>query len=166
MKDKKLLIRESVFVTAFILILSLVLFFTISISRKSWRNGLRTMTEKVLNDYVGVEYIITEDIKIQTPFAVSAAVFELQKKEQTSSSPAYAVLIRAYGITGALPLVYIFDGGDAFFAGMGGPENATVTYTDTGLFAYGFTSLIIDFWQERARSLLPVTATESEKDFK
>ena len=72
-------------------------------------------------------------------------------------------MIRGYGIAGALPLVDVFDDDDAVFAGMGGLENKTATYTDTGLFGYGLTTPIIEFWQKRAQALIPPKETEDEK---
>ena len=47
---------------------------------------------------------------------------------------------------------------------MGGLENKTATYTDTGLFGYGLTTPIIEFWQKRAQALIPPKETEDEKD--
>lgn len=162
MKDKKQLIHEYGITTVFILVLSLVLFFLISGSGKSREAGLKEMTEKVLKDHVLVEYTIVDTIPVQTPLAVSAAVFELKKTEFLNSAPAYAVLIRAYGIAGALPLVYVFDGQDAIFAGIGGLENETVSYTNTGLFGYGLTTPVINFWKQRAQALLPQKEPEEE----
>ena len=163
MKDKKQIIHEAGASSIVIILFSLILFFMVYGSRKSWNNGLEQMTEKVLNDHVGAEYSIKGIIPVQTPLAVSAAVFELEKNNSVKSAPAYAVLIRGYGIAGALPLVYVFDDDDAFFAGMGGLENKTATYTDTGLFGYGLTTPIIEFWQKRAQALIPPKETEDEK---
>ncbi|MBR6216457.1 MAG: hypothetical protein IKQ84_08610 [Spirochaetaceae bacterium] len=163
MKDKKQIIHEAGASSILIILFSLILFFMVYGSRKSWNNGLEQMTEKVLNDYVGAEYSIKGSIPVQTPLSVSAAVFELEKNNNLKSVPAYAVLIRAYGIAGALPLVYVFDDDDVFFAGMGGLENKTATYTDTGLFGYGLTAPIIEFWQKRAQALIPPKETEDEK---
>jgi len=163
MKDKKLLIHEAGAFTVVCLLFTFILFLTIYASRNSWNKGLQKMTEKVLKDYVGAEYMIKSSLPVQTPFSVSAAVFELQKKDSIQTNSAYAVLIRAYGISGALPLVYVFDDDDAFFAGMGGLENKTATYTDTGLFGYGLTAPIINFWQKRAQSLLPVKEPEDKE---
>ena len=163
MKDKKQIIHEAGASSILIVLFSLILFFMVYGSRKSWNNGLEQMTEKVLNDHAGAEYSIKGIIPVQTPLAVSAAVFELEKNNSLKSVPAYAVLIRAYGIAGALPLVYVFDDDDAFFAGMGGLENKTATYTDTGLFGYGLTTPIIEFWQKRAQALIPPKEIEDEK---
>ena len=155
MKDKKLFIHEAGASFVIILLLSFILFFLVLGSRKSWNKGLTTITEKVLKDYAGAEYTIKDLMPVHSPLAVSAAVFELEKNTNGKSAPAYAVLIRAYGIAGALPLVYIFDDNDAFFAGMGSLENDATTFTDTGLFGYGLTAPIIEFWQKRAQALLP-----------
>ncbi len=163
MKDKKQIIHELCFITIFILMLSLILFFMISGSGKSREAGLKAMTEKVLKDHVLVDYTIGDMIPVQTPIAVSSAVFELKKTDFLNSAPAYAVLIRAYGIAGALPLVYVFDGQDAIFAGIGGLENETVSYTNTGLFGYGLTTPVINFWQQRAQALLPQKEPEETK---
>lgn len=162
MKDKKLFIHEAGASAVVIIVLSLIFFFMVIGSRKSWNNGLAAMTEKVLKDHAGAEYTIKGTLPVHSPLAVSAAVFELEKNTNGQTAPAYAVLIRAYGIAGALPLVYVFDDNDAFFAGMGGLENEIATYTDTGLFGYGLTTPVIEFWQKRAQALLPPKETEED----
>lgn len=163
MKDRKQLIHEAGAASTLILLLSLIFFFTVIGSRKSWNNGLTKMTEKVLKDHAGAEYTIKGKLPVKTPLDVSAAVFELEKDMNGKTAPAYAVLIRAYGIAGALPLVYVFDDNDAFFAGMGGLENEIATYTDTGLFGYGLTDTVIGFWQKRAQALLPPKETKEDE---
>ena len=88
MKDKKQIIHEAGASSIVIVFFSLILFFMVYGSRKSWNNGPEQMTEKVLNDYVGAEYSIKGSIPVQTPLSVSAAVFELKKNNTLKSVPA------------------------------------------------------------------------------
>ena len=93
MKDKKLFIHEAGASAVVIIVLSVIFFFMVLGSRKSWNNGLAAMTEKVLKDHAGAEYTIKGTLPVHSPLAVSAAVFELEKNTNGQTAPAKAVWI-------------------------------------------------------------------------
>ena len=90
----------------------LVVFFGILIgmiflSRTSWKNGIKSEVQVVLNEANPNQWIVGNFIEQQTLFSTSSAVYELHNKEKADRY--YAVIIRTTSLYGFVPAVFVYN---------------------------------------------------------
>lgn len=101
----------------------------------------------------------------QNETAANDATKAADSKNVPTVHGTYAVIIRAAAVSGSVPLVYVFEGENAVFAGIGGEKeklhlpDAQTAHLEYALLLsrYGLTEKIVSFWQNRARLLIPHT---------
>ena len=140
---KKQLVQTGFFtgiIIFFFLILSLFSVF----GRKNWEQGLRAAAESVLP---AEDYKCGKLLKIDSNFSVSAACYELTKKNE-SSKKHFAVVLRISSYLGPLPAVFVCKDGKAEFMG--------IAYFKTSLsqaFVDGKDDRQILYWKDVAQSI-------------
>ena len=181
--EKKELILQAIYVGIFLILLPIILFFIAKPNQNKRNEGLKIATQTLFNQKYPNLYQIDEFLQVKTPLTMSCAVFSLTKSgnKKTEENNAFAIIVRATGFAGAVPLVYVFDGNEEKFVGIAGncgkiekmtqtenAENAqnvgnaekaeenfqNIDLQKTSLFNYGLNYKTIDFWQKRAKTLL------------
>ena len=90
----------------------LVVFFGILIgmiflSRTSWKNGIKSEVQVVLDEANPNHWIVGNFIEQQTLFSTSSAVYELHNKEKADRY--YAVIIRTTSLYGFVHAVFVYN---------------------------------------------------------
>ena len=116
---KKQLIQTGAF-TGIILFFFLILALFSVLGKKNWENGLRLAVQSVLPPE---EYSCGNLLPIDSSFSVSAACFELSKKNEPSKKP-LAVILRIASYWGPLPTVFVCLDGKAEFKGVAYMNNS------------------------------------------
>ena len=79
------------------------------LSRNSWKNGLASELQLVLNDYEKDTYTVNKFIDLASPLSTSAAVYSLIKKGAKSDEVYYGAVVRIQTITGPAPAAFIYS---------------------------------------------------------
>lgn len=118
------------------------------LSRNSWKNGLASEVQKVLNAYAEDTYTVNKFIDIDSPVSTSAAAYSLIKKGAASGEAFYGVIIRIPTITGPAAAVFVSSeknqqkGQNVRFAGFAENFGKADGLTDTRL-----SSSNIGYWE-------------------
>lgn len=80
------------------------------LSRNSWKNGLASELQLVLNSYEKDTYTVNKFIDLNSPLSTSAAVYSLIKKGAKSDEFYYGAVVRIQTITGPAPAAFIYSG--------------------------------------------------------
>lgn len=80
------------------------------LSRNSWKNGLASELQLVLNNYEKDSYTVNKFIDLNSPLSTSAAVYSLIKKGAKSDEFYYGAVVRIQTITGPAPAAFIYSG--------------------------------------------------------
>ncbi|MBQ3835959.1 MAG: hypothetical protein IJR40_05700 [Treponema sp.] len=110
---KKQLVQTGFF-TGIVIMFFLILSLFSVLGRKNWERGLRAAAEDVLP---ADEWQCGKLLKIESNFSVSAACFELSKKNE-GSKKFRAVIVRIASYLGPLPAVFVCKDGKAEFMGI------------------------------------------------
>lgn len=78
-------------------------------SRNSWKNGLASELQLVLNNYEKDTYTVNKFVDLNTPLSTSAAVYTLIKKGAKSDEAYYGAVVRIQTITGPAPAAFIYS---------------------------------------------------------
>ncbi|MBQ0052581.1 MAG: hypothetical protein KBT11_11060 [Treponema sp.] len=122
-----------------------ILITVILLSRNSWKNGLATEMQKVLDVYSPKTYTVSKYIELNTPISTSSSVYSLIKKGSSSAEKYYGVLIRVPTILGPVPAVFIYkENSSVYFAGF-----ATDTGKASDLINLKTTSSNMKYWESQ-----------------
>lgn len=80
------------------------------LSRNSWKNGLASELQLVLNNYEKDTYTVNKFIDLNSPLSTSAAVYSLIKKGAKSDEFYYGAVVRIQTITGPATAAFIYSG--------------------------------------------------------
>ena len=80
------------------------------LSRNSWKNGLASELQLILNNYEKDTYTVNKFIDLNSPLSTSAAVYSLIKKGAKSDEFYYGAVVRIQTITGPAPAAFIYSG--------------------------------------------------------
>lgn len=121
-----------------------------SLARNSWKKGLSSEIQAVLNSYENGSYTVNKFIGLNSPLATSSAVFSLIKKGAPSSSECYGIIIRIPTAAGPAPAVFVYNGGaDVLFAGFCGDYGKAQSLFDIEL-----SSENIRYWEKRIPEII------------
>lgn len=177
MNDKEKIIYDAIGFGVFIIVLASLLFWLAVGARSSWQDGLCSVINETLSSSEKYnEYKAENFVTVQSPFALSCAVFSVKKIDDLANanganalqganlqgaenldganvlqSAPYAVVVRAATTFGFAPLVFFFDeeyNGD--FVGVAKLSKKSI-YLNQNLLPSG----TINFWQERLKRVLP-----------
>jgi len=93
-------ILSAIIVTVFV-----VLFYSVHLSRKSWNENLKKSVESVLNENSPGEWKVGDYIPLKNNLSTNAAAYKI--KNNRNSESAFAVIVRTATFYGPLPAVYI-----------------------------------------------------------
>jgi hypothetical protein len=119
-------LRDYSLLVGILVVCSLLLFGMVSLTRPSWRNGLKTQLQSVFDRIHPGEYVAGGDIPLNSNLDASSAVFELLTPEANVAEllgnpvPAkqYGIIMRMPTIFGPLPGIFRVDGdGGVHFVG-------------------------------------------------
>lgn len=120
------------------------------LARNSWKKGLSTEVQAVLNSYEKDSYTVNKFIDLNSPLATSSAVFSLIKKGAPSNSECYGIIIRIPTAAGPAPAVFVYNGGvEVLFAGFCGDFGKA-----RGLFDIELSSENIRYWESRIPGII------------
>ncbi len=123
MNDPKIDSKESLRIYGIFIAILAVFFMSAAglarLSRSAWENGLRSSVKDVLDERFPGEWTVGRFLKISSPFATSAACYEIQNRGNGESC--VAVIVRTATLYGPVPAVFISGGsGRVEFAGFSG----------------------------------------------
>lgn len=106
---KKHAVLYGIFLGIFVGIFAFLILMTF-LSRNSWKNGLASSVQTVLNNFEKDTYTVNKFIDLNSPISTSAAAYSLIKKGAPSNEIYYGIIIRIPTITGPAPAVFIYNG--------------------------------------------------------
>lgn len=95
-------ILSAIIVTVFV-----VLFYSVKLSRNSWNENLKKSVETVLEEKLPGEWFVGNSIQLKNNLSSNAAAYQIRNKKDFTDST--AVIIRTQTFYGPLPAVYICD---------------------------------------------------------
>lgn len=132
-------------------ILFFLLFGMTLLTKDKWQEGLRTQVDRVLSITNPGEYSTANFIQINSPFAVSAAVYELNNINTLNTNKMDAVILRVTGIYGPQAVVFLYnkDTKESTFCGIAGIDNQNYSKN-----RYGISDFYIQYWAKRLPELV------------
>lgn len=116
-ETKKILKNFSIFFGMIFGMTAILVTFTL-LSRSSWRNGLALEMQHVLDSYPETHYTVSKNLRIDSTFSTSAAVYSLLKRDERRNEKHYGVIVRIPSVLGPLPAVFVYEEkSGVFFAG-------------------------------------------------
>lgn len=103
--DAKTFFKQFAIFFGIITALVLLDFLFIKLSAKKWNETLSVSVQNVLDEKFPDEWKVSKNVKCNSPFATSSAIFEISGKNSAKKS--YAIIIRTQTIFGTYPSVFI-----------------------------------------------------------
>lgn len=133
---KKFLVNYGFFL-ALIFTMALVVTPLIILNRSFVIHSYSLNIQKTLDEKFPDEYRVGNNIKINSPFSVNGAVFELNNAKNRKLEKTYVIIIRINTIYGPKPAIFIHkDGQDSTFVGYGldqGKVSSSISSTDNDI---------------------------------
>ncbi len=140
--SKKLLKEYGILAGALVGIFALLIVFVV-LSENEWRTGLKEKVGTVLEEEEPGEWIIGEYVGIKAPAALSAACFQVRRKD--SGAKGYVLMLRIETMYGPFPAVFVYsEKAGARFVGISGLHGRV-----RKLIGNGTDNAKINFWIKR-----------------
>lgn len=136
------------FLLAIIVVLFLILFYSIYISRKPWQKYLKTQIETVLDETDPNNWTVGNFQKIDNPFCLNAAAYEARYKK---TGDVFTVLIiRIQTFYGPVSAVFTVDKKDTVnFVGYSSLHGRVETQLENA-----FSDKRLDYWKKKIPEIL------------